>query len=294
MKNRKRGVRYIANEIIFLGPMFLAFLIVKFIPLVMSVAYSFTNWNGISSTMSFSGLENYRILLQDTQYWYSMGFTMKFAIVSVILSNVVGFALANMLTMRMPARNVLRAVFYVPNTLGGLVLGFIWKFIFLYAFGYMVEAVGLSFLDIAWLSTPQTAFWAMVIVQVWVLSGYLMLLYIAGIVSIPGDMLEAARIDGAGVVRLMTRIKVPFLMSTFTRCIFISFLTCMRVYDINLALTAGNPFRSSESVTMNIFGTAFNENKMAYGCSKALIFIAIVVGISSLQVRLTSKNEVEV
>ncbi|MDO5540252.1 MAG: sugar ABC transporter permease [Eubacteriales bacterium] len=293
MRNKKKTVQYMFNEIIFLGPMFAAFLMVKFIPLIMSAVYSFSDWNGISSGMSFNGLVNYRKLLADSQYWYSMGFTMKFAIVSVILANLLGFVLANILTMQVPGRNILRAVFYIPNTLGGLVLGFIWRFIFLYAFGYLAEAVGLSFMKIAWFNTSISSFWAMVIVQVWVLSGYLMLLYIAGIVQIPGDMVEAARIDGAGLAAVMTKVKIPFLMTTFTRCIFLSFLTCMRVYDINLALTAGNPFRSSESVTMNIYGTAFTGSEMAYGCSKALIFIVIVVVLSSLQVYLTSKSEVE-
>lgn len=279
-------------QLLFLGPMLLAFLAIKLIPLGMSAFYSLTDWNGISSQVQFVGLRNYRILLGDTPYWASLWFTLRFSFLSLVLANIIGFCLAYLLVKPLRMKEFLRAAFYIPNMLGGLVLGFIWKFIFLSVFRYLYEATGIPFFGLAWLSTPSTSFWAMVIVQVWVLMGYLMLLYIAGLTQIPGDTVEAAVIDGANAWQALWWVKLPLLAPTITRCLFLGFLTCMRVYDINLSLTGGNPFRSSESVTMNIYSTAFTESQMAYGCAKAILFIVIVVGLSSLQVHLTAKNEV--
>ncbi len=291
LSERKSRWRY---ELIFVGPMFLAIFIVKILPMVLSLFYSLTDWNGISSTMGFAGLQNFIDLFSDKRYWQSMGFTFRLGLVALVISNLLGFGLAYLLTKRMRMRNMLRAAFYIPNTLGGLVVGFIWKFIFLSLFKYIYEKTNWIFFGLPWLSTPETSFWAMVMVQVWVLCGYLMLLYIAGLTEIPTDTIEAALIDGASGWQTLVRIKLPLLLPTITRCLFLSFLTCMRVYDINISLTGGNPFRTSESVTMNIYATAFNENSMAYGCAKALIFVIIVVGLSSLQVHLTSKYEEDV
>lgn len=289
----KRGRQFWCNELIFVGPMVIAFLVVKLIPLVMSGVYSLTDWNGIASSSGFIGLQNYAALAGDDKYWSSLGFTLRFALCSVLLANLLGFVLAYLLVKPLRMKEVLRAAFYIPNTLGGLVLGFIWKFIFLSVFKGIYDATGIRFFGLPWLSTPATSFWALVIVQVWVLMGYLMLLYIAGLTQIPGETVEAAVIDGASGWQTIWYVKLPLITPTITRCIFISFLTSMRVYDINISLTAGNPFRTSESVTMNIFTTAFNENQMGYGCAKALIFIVIVVTISYLQIRLTSKKEVD-
>lgn len=285
--------RFWIKEIIFVGPMFLAFLMVKFIPLLMSGWYSMTDWNGISSKAGFAGIKNYMMLFSDSQYWYSIGFTLKFAVCALVLSNVFGFVLACLLVKPLLMKEALRAAFYIPNTIGGLVLGFIWKFIFLSVFDTLFLMTGWKFFGLAWLSTPGTSFWAMVIVQVWVLTGYLMLLYIAGLTQVPMDTVEAAIIDGAGAFQLIRYVKIPLIAPTITRCIFLGFLTCMRVYDINLALTGGNPFRSSESVTMNIYSTAFTGSQMGYGCAKAIVFIGIVVAISCLQVWFTSRNEVD-
>jgi raffinose/stachyose/melibiose transport system permease protein len=278
---------------IFLGPMLLAFIAVKFIPLLLSGWYSLTDWNGISSRIAYAGIRNYLSLASDSRYWASLWFTLKFAFFALALSNFLGFVLAYLLVKPMKMKELLRAAFYIPNTIGGLVLGFIWKFIFLSFFGYLFSLTGWKFFGLSWLSTPATSFWAMVIVQVWVLMGYLMLLYIAGLTQIPMDTMEAAVIDGANGFKALIYVKIPLIMPTITRCIFISFLMCMRVYDLNISLTAGNPFRSSESVTMNIYSTAFTESHMGYGCAKALVFIVIVMIISCLQVYFTSKNEVD-
>ena len=291
LANKKKYL-FLLNEILFVGPIFIIFIIIKIIPLFFSVTYSLTDWNGISSKAIFSGLDNYARLISDHQYWESLSFTLRFAVLTVFIANILGFSLAYFLSKPVLGRNVMRAAFYIPNTLGGLVLGFIWKFIFLSGFAYIFKETGFKIFS-GWLGTSTTSFWAMIWVQAWVLSGFLMLLYISGLSVIPNENIESALIDGANGLRIIRHIILPLLMPTITRCLFISFLNCMRVYDLNLGLTDGNPFRSSETVTYNMYVTAFSDNKMGYGCAKALIFIIIVVAISNIQAQLTSKKEVD-
>lgn len=286
--------KYWINELLFVGPIFLSFVVIKVIPLFLSFGYSLTEWNGISSVVKYSGVDNYLKVAGDGQYWSSFWWTIKFAAVSLVLSNILGMALAKILLEPLKFRNVMRAGFYLSNTIGGLVLGFVWRFIFVDAFSLLGKVTGLGLFRLPWLASEQTSFWAMVIVQVWVLSGYLMLLYIAGFSTVPAGLMEAARIDGANGRQTFWKVTIPLIMPTITRCLFLSFLTCMRVYDLNLALTQGGPFRSSESITFNVFQTAFSENQMGYGCAKAVLFIIIVVIISIMQVRMTSKYEVNI
>lgn len=291
---RKRKMyRYFLYEAIFVLPIMFGFILVKLLPFLLTCYYSMTDWNGIRSAIQFIGIQNFIELLKDDNYWNSFMFTFKFAITSLILANLFGFVLAYFLTKAIPGRNMFRAGFYIPNTIGGLVLGFIWRFIFTGLFKKLYVLTGWGFFGLRWLSTPSTAFWGMVIVQVWGQLGYTMLLYISGLVQLPNEIMEASFVDGASRFQAMLYIQVPLMVPIITRATFITFLTCMRVYDMNIALTAGNPYRSSESVTMNIFDTAFSSNEMAYGCAKAVIFVFVVATISSLQSYLTSKREVK-
>lgn len=290
---KRKKCKYFFYEMIFVAPVMFGFLLVKLVPFILTCYYSLTDWNGISSSIHFVGVRNFIELLKDQNYWNSFVFTFKFAAISLILANVLGFVVAYFLTRPVPGRNLYRAGFYIPNTIGGLVLGFIWRFIFTGLFKKLYSITGWSFFGLRWLSTPATAFWGLVIVQVWAQLGYTMLLYISGLIQLPDDVMEAAAVDGATKVQTLFRIQMPLMIPTITRAVFITFLTCMRLYDMNLALTAGNPYRSSESITMNIFETAFNSNEMAYGCAKAVIFVIIVAAISSVQSYLTSKKEVK-
>lgn len=292
-RNWSKQLRFWGNELIFVGPMLLAFIIVKIVPLILSVGYSLTDWNGISKKVEYIGFGNFKELMGDTQFWYSLRFTLLFTLVTVVLSNIIAFVLAYYLSKPLRGRNLMRAGYYLPNTLGGLVLGFVWSFIFILVFPRLYEFTGIALFGYAWTATTKTSFWAMVIVQVWVKSGYLMLLYIAGFTALPEDCIESALIDGASPFQMLRKVIIPLMMTTITRCLFLSILTCMRIYEINLALTEGGPFRSSESITMNIYITAFTENRMGYGSAKALVFIVVVVVVSGLQTWLTSRKEVE-
>ncbi len=289
-----RYKKQIMYEIIFIAPTMVFFIIVKILPMLATVWYSLTGWNGISAVKNFVGIQNFIRLAEDKHYWYSLGFTLLFSLISVIAANILGFLIAYALSRNIPGRNILRAAFYLPYVLGGLVLGFVWKFIFLKFFPLLYQVTGIGVFGLSWLGTTKTAFWAMVIVQVWSILGYMMLLYVAGISVIPTDAIESAKIDGANTMQIIFKIVLPLLMPTVTRCLFISFLTCMKVYDVNLSLTDGNPYRSSESIAYNIYKTAFDENAMGYGCAKSLIFILVILAISFIQIEMTSRKEVQV
>lgn len=292
-EKRKKRVRFWIYELVFCGVILVMFILMKILPFLMSIGYSFTNWNGVSDDIHFILFDNFKRLAKDTAFWNSLEFTVKFCLASIVLVNVIGFALAYLLTRRVRFRNVLRAGFYLPNVMGGLVLGFIWQFVFLKIVPAIGQATGLSLFNLLWLATPATAFWGLVIVQVWNASGYYMLLYIAGFTSIPMDCVESAHIDGASSWQMLCKVIIPLMMPTVTRCAFLSIIASFKIYTLNYALTDGGPYQSSESIAMDIYRTAFTQNSMGYGSAKALVFTLLVVAVTSLQLWFTSRKEVE-
>lgn len=194
----------------------------------------------------------------------SMLFTFKNTLVVVVFSNLIGFWLAYGLAKKVPFRNFMRAAFYLPRLIGGVILGFVWQFIFLNIFPFLGEKLGWGIFNLNWLGTPSTAFWGLAIVQIWGMAGYMMIIYVAGLTTIPSDYLEAAIIDGATARQQLTKIVLPLLMPSITECLFLSLLNSFKVYDVNLALTGGGPYRSSEAITMNVYTTAFSENQLGY------------------------------
>lgn len=282
------------NYLLFLGPAAAYFLLIKMTPFLLGIGYSLTDWNGISKEINFNGFANFqKIFTKDSQFWLSLVFTVKYSFVTVIISNLLGFGLAYFLSKNIPCRNLIRSGFYMPNVIGGIVLGFIWQFIYLNVFKSIGEATGLGFFKMMWLGTPGTAFWGLAIVEVWKLSGYLMLIYIAGLTTLGKEYLEAATIDGANKRQVLKNIILPLMMPSITQCLFLSILNTFKVYDVNLALTAGGPFRSSEAITMNVYQTAFFENQMGLGSAKALLLVVFIVIVTQIQVYFTSRNEVQ-
>jgi raffinose/stachyose/melibiose transport system permease protein len=281
----KSKSQFIIYEILFVGGILTLFLFMKVIPFLMSVGYSLTDWNGVTSVVRFCGLENFKRLLSDTEFINSLVFTVKFTVISVILINVLGFTLAYFFSGSLFGKNIFRMGFYIPNLLGGLILGFVWQFIFVKVF----PALGSKIL---WLATPATAFWGLVIVDVWQGAGYYMLLYIAGLTAVPGECLESADIDGASSWQKLRFVILPLIMPTITRCLFLSIVSSFKIYTLNMALTNGGPYLSSESLTMNIYRTAFTENSMGYGSAKSLVVMLIIVAVTGIQVWMTSRKEV--
>ena len=202
--------------------------------------------------------------------------------------------MALLLTQALKTRNILRTIFFMPNVIGGLLLGFIWSFIFVKGFATIGELTGLAFFNLPWLGDAPTAFWGIVIVTVWKGAGYVMVIYIAGLTNVPKDMIEAARIDGATRLQMLSKITLPLIMPAITVCLFLTISWGFKVFDLIVSLTKGGPFNSTESVSLNIYQEAFRNNRYSdLGSAKAVIFFLIVALITVIQVTITKKREVE-
>lgn len=287
LKNKHGKINYW----LFLFPSLLAIVTVILIPLLYGIFQSFTNSDGFN--MDFIGLENYVRLLSDSQFLTSLWFTVRFSFVAVILVNLLGLGFALLVTQKVGrVRNFFRTSFFTPNLIGGLILGFVWQFIFIQGFEGAAEITGLDFFS-GWLSNPNTAFWAMVIVFVWQMSGYVMLIYISFLSKVPTELIESAQLDGATSWGVFRHVKLPLLAPAFTISLFLTLANAFKVYDLNLALTNGGPFRSSEMVAMNIYNTAFMQYQQGYAQAKGVIFLLLVVVISITQVYFTRRKEVD-
>ncbi|MDH6363824.1 raffinose/stachyose/melibiose transport system permease protein [Enterococcus sp. PF1-24] len=276
---------------IFAAPVTLALIAVVIVPFIYGIYYSFSQWNGVSKE-TFVGLDNYIQLFSDKNFWSAMIFTVKFAVISIILTNIIGLGLAMLVTSKFKGANFLRTIFFMPNLIGGLILGFIWQFIFINAFSAIGDVIGNQGLK-TWLSTTQTGFWALIIVMCWQMSGYIMVIYISYLQSVDESLLEAADLDGASTWQKFWNIKLPLIMPGFTVSLFMTLSNSFKLYDQNLSLTNGGPYNSTQMVAMNIYNTAFGENKMGYAQAKAVVFFVIVAAISLTQVYLTKRKEVE-
>ncbi|MDF2936046.1 MAG: transporter permease [Paenibacillaceae bacterium] len=294
-RRKARRAREWGVQLVFVGPAFVFFSAVVLIPFFLGMYYSFTDWNGVNTHMSWVGLENFRqIFTEDKAFWQAFSFTARFSLCSVVLMNLLAFSLAFLLTRPLKTRNILRTVFFLPNVIGGLLLGFIWQFIFVKGFASIGAATGIGFFELPWLGDERTAFWGILIVSIWQGAGYLMIIYIAALVNIPSELLEAARIDGATTWDTLKSIMLPLVMPAVTVCLFLAISWAFKMFDLNLSLTKGGPFRSTESVALNIYAEAFQNNRYGLGTAKALLFFLAVAAITGLQVFLTKRKEVEV
>jgi raffinose/stachyose/melibiose transport system permease protein len=279
---------------LFVIPTLFIFINVVIIPFVMGVIYSFTDWGGFAfKGSSFVGFRNYAAAIGDEKFTSAFGLTTLYTFVMIILVNVVGLALALLVTSKIKGRNFFRGVYFLPNLIGGLILGFIWKFIFTKFFEQLGELTNSSKVFFNWLDHPTAAFWAMVIVGVWQMAGYVMVIYIASIESISDEVMEAADIDGANPWVKFKSITLPLIAPAFTISLFVTLSNSFKQYDTNLSLTNGGPYGSTELITMNIFQTAFGYNKYAQAQAKAIIFFLVIMIITILQVWTTKKREVE-
>lgn len=278
---------------LFIAPVLLAFILVQTVPLILGIYYSFTDWNGIKSDVSWIGFQNYIVALKDTSFTQSFWFTLKFTVVSVIVLNVLGFLLAILATRDSKLSNVLRTIFFMPNLIGGLILGFIWQFIFTQVFSAIGQFTGQKWL-MGWLSDGKTGFYGLVILMAWQMSGYIMVIYIASLQNIPSELLEAAQIDGANAWQKIKNIVLPLVRPAFTVSLFLTLSNSFKLYDQNLSLTAGGPANSTQMLAMNIYNTAFKFNAMGVAQAKAVIYLLMIGIITITQVYLSKRGEVEV
>ncbi len=279
---------------LFVGPVFLAFMVVVLIPFFSGIFYSFTDWNGITGQIKWVGLDNFIYLFtDDKQFQQSFLLTTKYTVIAILFTNLLGFSLALLVTQMLKTRNILRTVFFMPNLLGGLLLGFIWQFIFVKGFVSIGELTGIPLFQLAWLGDAKTAFWGIVIVSVWQGAGYIMIIYIAALQNVPQELIEAAKIDGANRWQILRHITMPLVAPAVTICLFLTTASSFKIFDANLSLTNGGPFKSTEMLALNIYTEAFVNNRYGIGEAKALIFFIVVAAITIIQVTISKKREVE-
>lgn len=280
--------------LLFIGPATFFFILIIAYPFFSGIYYSFTEWNGVNAQPLWIGLDNFsKIIFEDSQFLESFWFTLRFTLTTLIITNVLAFFFALILIQPIKTRGALRTVFFLPNVIGGVLLGFIWRFILVNGFGTIGELTNLPVFILPWLGTPETGFWGIVIVYTWRSIGYLIIIYIAHLLNIDSHLIEAAKIDGASSFSMFTKIILPLSMSAITVCLFLVLSWTFKSFDIVLSLTAGGPFRSTETVALNIYYEAFSYSNFGLGSAKSLIYFIIVGGLTMLQVYLTKKREVE-
>lgn len=288
MNTKKKGKDFC----IFALPGLFCFLAVVIVPFLYGVYLTLTDWNGVSSVKNFVGLKNFAAMAKDAQFWSSLVLTFKYVIAVVVLVNVLAFLIAYLLTRGFKGQNFFRAGFFTPNLIGGIVLGYIWQFVFSRVFVSIGEATDWNLFEISWLSKPNTAFAAMVLVTVWQLSGYMILIYVAGFTGLDTEVMEAASIDGASGWKKMKNIILPLMMPSITICLFLTLSRAFMVYDVNLSLTGGAPYGSTEMAAMHVYEKAFTSRQFGTGQAEAIVLFLIVACISGIQVYITKKKEV--
>ena len=282
------------ESVLYTIPAIILVTITIYIPFVMSGYYSLTQWNGIAKEPVFIGLENFkRVFSGSSEFMKSLIFTGKYTILFMIFSNVLALAIAVALVQKIRLENLMRGMFFVPYIMSMIIVGFIWKFIFSQGFEVLFEKTGWGFLNWSWLGESNLAFLAIVIVGVWQSLGFYIVLYIAGLQAVPGDVLEAATVDGATSWTRFFKVTLPLLGPSITTCVFMSLTNALKVFDIILALTKGGPGGTTYSATLDIYREAFQNNNYGLGSAKSLVFFVVVLVITQVAMKIMKSREVD-
>ena len=270
---------------VFVLPTLLAFTIGFIVPFIMGVYLSFCKFTTVTDA-KFVGLQNYvKIFTEDGTFGHALWYTTAFTVVSVVLINVIGFAVALLLTKKIKGTNIFRTVFFMPNLIGGIILGYVWQ---LLLNGLLLQ------INKTLTYSSVYGFWGLVILMCWQQIGYMMIIYIAGIQNIPGELIEAAQIDGANKGQLLKNVIIPMVMPSITICTFLTLTNSYKLFDQNLALTNGEPSNMSEMLALNIYNTFYGRTGWeGVGQAKAVIFFILVGAIAMIQNRLTRSKEVQ-
>ena len=269
---------------IFVMPTLIAFVIAFVVPFLLGLVLSFTDFTTVLDAQ-WTGIQNYVKAFSNEDFRNALWFTVKFTVVSVLTVNILAFILASLLTKGLKGTNILRTVFFMPNLIGGIVLGYIWQLILngiLHYFGVTITY------------DPKYGFWGLVILMNWQLIGYMMVVYIAGMQNIPGDLQDAAKVDGAGMWQTLKNVTIPLVMPSITICMFLTITNSFKLFDQNLALTAGAPSKRTAMLALDIYNTFYGKTGWeGVGQAKAVIFFIIVAIIAFMQLQFTRKKEVE-
>ena len=271
---------------IFVLPTFLAFILGFIAPFAMGVYLSFCKFTTVTDA-KFIGFSNYLKIFTDASFVHALWYTAIFTVVTVVLINVLAFAVALLLTKGFRGTNIFRTVFFMPNLIGGIILGYIWQ--------QMINAVLLKY-ETTLVANPTYGFWGLVILMNWQMIGYMMIIYVAGLQNVPTDLIEAAQIDGATSLQTLFKVKIPMVMPSITICLFLTVSNSFKLFDQNVALTAGEPANASEMLALNIYNTFYGRSGAQWkgiGQAKAVVFFLIVVVISLIQLHFTRSKEVQ-
>ena len=269
---------------IFVLPTLIAFSFAFIIPFVMGVYLSFCKFKTITNAQ-FVGLGNYIKIFADKDFVNAFGFTLKFSVVSIVTINVFAFILALALTRKIKGTNLFRTVFFMPNLIGGIILGYIWQ--------QMINAVLLKY-ETTLVANPTYGFWGLIILMNWQQIGYMMIIYVAGLQNVPTDLIEAAEIDGATSLQTLFKVKIPMVMPSITICLFLTVSNSFKLFDQNLALTAGAPSKKTAMLALDIYNTFYGRSGFeGVGQAKAVLFFIVVAVIALGQLVLTRRKEVE-
>lgn len=281
--SQRRAVRKYAP--IFLFPTAFAFIIGFVWPFVWGIYLSFFRFRTLSK-ISYTGFDNYLKVLKDEGFLDSFWFTLAFTVVSVVLINLIAFTVAFFLTKGIKGSTIFRTVFFMPNLIGGIVLGYLWKII--------LDAVIMKYFNSALALNSKFGFWGLVILVCWQQIGYMMIIYIAGLQNVPTTFIEAAKIDGANSWQLLKNITIPSVMPSITICTFLTLTNGFKLFDQNLALTGGKPYNSTEMLALNIYNSFYESStNMGVGQAKAVVFFIVVVIIALAQLYFTRSREVQ-
>ncbi|HVO40157.1 MAG TPA: sugar ABC transporter permease [Spirochaetia bacterium] len=264
------------------------------IPFLMSITYSFTKWNGLDKAAKFIGLSNYaELLTNDPGFGSAMIFTLLFTVLAVAAINVVALLLAVILDMKIRGKNILRGAFYIPNIISLIIIGYVWRFIFSRGFDSLGALTHLGIFQLSWLGDSRLAFASVVLVSVWQSIGFYMVIYIAGLQTVPREQLEAAVIDGTGPVSRFFRITLPLIMPSITVAVFYSVSNALKTFDVIFSLTFGGPGTATTSIALDIYKTAFSDNRFGYGTAKSVVLFLLILVVTVTQLNAFKRREVQ-
>ncbi|MGA2976668.1 MAG: sugar ABC transporter permease [Spirochaetia bacterium] len=289
-KRLRRALQFIGMT----APAVIAILLFVEIPFLMSVTYSFTKWNGLDKVPKFVGLANYvELLTHDRTMKQAVLFTLLFTVITVALTNIIALFLAVILDSDIRGKNVLRAGFYIPNIISLIIIGYVWRFIFSKAFDSFSALTHLGIFQLSWLGDSHMAFISVILVSVWQSIGFYMVIYIAGLQTVPREQLEAAVIDGAGAAARFFRITLPLILPSVTICVFYSLSNALKTFDVIFSLTFGGPGNATTSIALDIYNTAFSDSRFGYGSAKSVALFLLILVVTVVQLRSFKRKEVE-
>ncbi len=294
MNKKRKNFSSLLQFFIYTSPAIIAITAFVGIPFLTTINYSFRSWNGIDKTSTFVGLKNYiRIFTDDQAFTNSIIFTFVYAFFVVIFVNLLALLCAQLLESKIRGKGIFRTAFYLPNIISLVVIGFIWKFICTRVFDQLAAVTGMSIFELSWLGDPKLAVASVIFISVWQGLGFYMVIYIAGLQSVPEDIGEAAMIDGAGSFRKFFKITLPMIMPSISFCMFYSVANSMKMFDLIFSLTGGGPGGATTPMSLDIYNTAFGKQMMGYGTAKSVILFIIVATISVIQINFFKSREVE-